>query len=90
MTQYLSCICDVGELRDSTCSIELSSTICNIMEHVCTLDGIEKSSELYFMVAHIFKKREKREMFVVMEEPHSQLLFLEKEAKLLEGHYFST
>ena len=60
------------------------------MEHVCTLDGIEKSSELYFMVAHIFKKREKREMFVVMEEPYSQLLFLEKEAKLLEGHYFST
>ena len=44
------------------------------MEHVCTLDGIEKSSELYFMVAHIFKKREKIEMFVVMEEDRKSVV----------------
>ena len=54
MTQQLSRICDVVWLKDSACSIELSSTICNVMERVCTLDGIEKSSELYFMVACIF------------------------------------
>jgi len=60
------------------------------MERVCTLDGIEKSSELYFMVACIFKKREKREMFVVIKEPHLQLQFLEEEARLLGEHYFST
>ena len=60
------------------------------MEHVCTLDGIEKDSKLYLMAACIFQKREKREMFVVMEEPYLQLQFLQEEARLLGGHYFGT
>ena len=60
------------------------------MERVCTLDGIEKGFELYFMAARIFQKREKREMFVVMEEPYLQLKFLQEEARLLGGHYFGT
>ena len=33
--------------------MEPSSTIRNVMERVCTLDGIEKGSELYLMAAHI-------------------------------------
>ena len=60
LTQQLSCIYDVVELRNSACSVEPSSTICNVMEHVCTLDGIEKGSKLYLMVARIFQN-EKRE-----------------------------
>ena len=60
------------------------------MERVCTLDDIEKGSELYLMAARIFQKREKREMFVVMEEPYLQLQFLQEEARLLGGHYFGT
>ncbi|KAL4638818.1 hypothetical protein ACB092_03G174300 [Castanea dentata] len=73
LTQQLSHICVVVELRNSAFSVEPSSTIRNVMEHVCTLDDIEKGSELYLMAARIFQKREKREMFVVMEEPHLQL-----------------
>ncbi|KAL4611278.1 hypothetical protein ACB092_08G112300 [Castanea dentata] len=34
--------------------VEPSSTIRNIMERVCTLDGIEKGFELYLMAARIF------------------------------------
>ena len=90
MTQQLSRICDVVELRNSAFSVEPSSTIRNVMDCVCTLDGIEKGSELYPMAARIFQKREKREMFVVMEEPYLQLQFLQEEARLLGGHYFGT
>ena len=90
LTQQLSCIYDVVELRNSVFSMEPSSTIRNVMERVCTLDGIEKGSELYLMAARIFQKREKREMFVVMEEPYLQLQFLQEEARLLGGHYFGT
>ena len=80
MTQHLSHICDVVELRNSAFSVE----------RVCTLDGVEKGSELYLMAACIFQKREKREIFVVMEEPYLQLKFLQEKARLLGGHYFGT
>ncbi|XP_075633430.1 L10-interacting MYB domain-containing protein-like [Castanea sativa] len=70
MTQQLSRMCDVVESRNLVISVEPGSTIRNVMERVCTLDGIEKGSELYFMAARIFQKREKREMFVVMGEPY--------------------
>ena len=56
LTQQLSRICDVVELRNSVFSMEPSSTIRNVMERVCTLDGIEKGSELYLMAARIFQK----------------------------------
>ncbi|KAK9996755.1 hypothetical protein SO802_021441 [Lithocarpus litseifolius] len=90
LTQQLSRICDVVELRNLAFSVEPSSTIHNVIERVCTLDGIEKGSELNLMVVHIFQKREKREMFVVMEEPYLQLQFLQEEARLLGRHYFGT
>ncbi|KAL4610421.1 hypothetical protein ACB092_08G048500 [Castanea dentata] len=86
----LSRICDVVELRNLVFSMEPSSTIRNVMDLVCTLDGIEKGFELYLMAARIFQKREKREMFVVMEEPYLQLQVLQEEARLLGGHYFGT
>ena len=73
LTQQLSHICDVVELRNSAFSVKPSSTIRNVMEHVCTLDDIEKGSELYLMAARIFQKQKKREMFVVMEELYLQL-----------------
>jgi hypothetical protein len=41
------------------------------------------------MAARIFQNREKRDMFVVMEKPHLQLMFLKDEATLLGGHHFS-
>ena len=50
--------------------MELGSTIHNVMECVCILDGIEKGFELYLMETHIFQKQGKREMFVMMGEPH--------------------
>ena len=90
MTQQLSHICDVVELRNSAFLVEPSSTIRNVMDRLCTLDGVEKGSELYLMAARIFQKPEKREMFVVMEEPYIQLQFLQEEEKLLGGHYFGT
>ena len=54
--QLISHICVVVELRNSACLVEPSSTIHNVMECVCTLDGIEKGSELYLMAACIFQK----------------------------------
>ena len=66
--------------------MELSSTICNVMERVYTLDGIEKGSGFYLMAAHIFLEARERDMFVVMEEPYLQLQFLQEEARLLGGH----
>ena len=73
MIQQLSRICDVVELRNSTCSVEPSSTIRNVMERVYTLDGIENGSELYLMATCIFQKRENKEMLVMIEEPYLQL-----------------
>ena len=90
LTQQLSRSCDVVKLRNATCSVELGSTIRNVMERVCILDGIEKGSKLYLMAARMFQKQEKREMFVVMREPHLQLQFLQEEAGLSGGHYFGT
>ena len=78
------------ELKSSANSEIPGSSIRDVMERVCTLDGVEKSSNLYLKAAHIFQKREKREMFVVIEEPHLQLVFLKYEVRLLEGHHFST
>uniref|UniRef100_A0A2N9HEM5 Myb/SANT-like domain-containing protein n=1 Tax=Fagus sylvatica TaxID=28930 RepID=A0A2N9HEM5_FAGSY len=90
LTHQLSRICEVVELRNSASLIEPRSNISDVMEHVCTLDGAEKGSDLYLMTARIFQKREKREMFVVMGEPHLQLKFLKDEAELLGRHYFTT
>ena len=87
LTQQLSRSCDVVELRNA---VELGSTICNVMERVCILDGIEKGSKLYLMAARMFQKQEKREMFVMMREPHLQLQFLQEETGLSGGHYFGT
>ena len=70
--------------------MEPGSTIHNVIESVCILDSIEKGIKFYLMAACIFQKREKREMFVVMEEPYIQLQFLQEEEKLLGGHYFGT
>ncbi|KAL4603071.1 hypothetical protein ACB092_10G099300 [Castanea dentata] len=43
-------------LQNSDFLVEPNSTICNVMERVCTLDDIEKGSELYLMAARIFQK----------------------------------
>jgi hypothetical protein len=89
LTHQLSRICDTVELRNSASSLESGSSIRDVMERVCTLDGVEKGSNLYLMAARIFQKREKREMFVVMKEPHLQLMFMKNEAELLGKHYFT-
>uniref|UniRef100_A0A2N9GD09 Myb/SANT-like domain-containing protein n=1 Tax=Fagus sylvatica TaxID=28930 RepID=A0A2N9GD09_FAGSY len=90
LTHQLSRICEAVELRNSASLMEPRSSIRDVMERVCTLDGAEKGSDLYLMAARIFQKREKREMFVVMGEPHLQLKFLKDEAELLGRHYFTT
>uniref|UniRef100_A0A2N9E5N8 Uncharacterized protein n=1 Tax=Fagus sylvatica TaxID=28930 RepID=A0A2N9E5N8_FAGSY len=90
LTHQLSRICEAVELRNSSSLMEPRSSIRDVMERVCTLDGAEKGSNLYLMAARIFQKREKREMFVVMGEPHLQLKFLKDEAELLGRHYFTT
>uniref|UniRef100_A0A2N9IJD7 Myb/SANT-like domain-containing protein n=1 Tax=Fagus sylvatica TaxID=28930 RepID=A0A2N9IJD7_FAGSY len=79
-----------GGVRNSANLQESGSSIHNVMERVCTLDGVEKGSDLDLMVACIFQKGEKREIFVVMGEPHLQLKFLKDEAELLGRHYFTT
>jgi hypothetical protein len=56
------------------------------LERVCTLEGVEKGSDLYRIAARIFQKRD---MFVVMEKPHLQLMFLKDGAELLGGRHFS-
>ena len=90
LTHQLSRICEAVELRNSTSLMEPRRSIRDVMECVCTLDGVEKGSDLYLMAASIFQKREKREMFVVMGEPRLQLKFLKDEAELLGRHYFPT
>ncbi|XP_059454052.1 L10-interacting MYB domain-containing protein-like isoform X2 [Corylus avellana] len=86
----LSHISNDKELKSSASSEISGSSIRDVMERVCTLDGVEKGSNLHLKAAHIFQKREKREMFVVIEEPHLQLMFLREEARLLGGQHFST
>ena len=54
LTHQLSRICDIVELMNSASSLELGSSIRDIMERVCTLDGVEKGSNLYLMAARIF------------------------------------
>jgi hypothetical protein len=85
----LSCISDAVELRRQPSSGNLGSSIRDVMEHVCTLEGVEEGSDLYRIAARIFQNREKRDMFVVMEKPHLQLMFLKDEAELLGGRHFS-
>jgi hypothetical protein len=73
-------ISDVVELKRPPSS---NSSIRNVMERVCTLEGVEEGSFLYRIATHIFHNEQKREMFVVIEKPHLQLIFLKGEAKLL-------
>jgi hypothetical protein len=90
LTHQLSRICEAVELRNSASLMEPRSSIRDVMERVCTLDGAEKGSDLYLMAARIFQKQEKREMFVVMGKLHLQLKFLKDEIELLGKHYFIT
>ena len=90
LTHQLSRICEAVELRNSASLMEPRSSIHDVMERVCTLDGAEKGSNLYLMAARIFQKQEKREMFVVIGEPHLQFKFFKDEVELLGGHYFTT
>ena len=46
LTHQLSPICEAVELRNSASLMELSSSIRDVMERVCTLDGTEKGSDL--------------------------------------------
>jgi hypothetical protein len=85
----LSRISDAVELRRQPSSGNLGSSIRDVMERVCTLKGVEEGSDLYRIAARIFQNREKRDMFVVMEKPHLQLMFLKDEAELLGGRHFS-
>ena len=78
------------ELRNSASLMESRSSIHDVMERVCTLDGAEKGSNLYLMAARIFQKQEKKKMFVVIGEPHLQFKFFKDEVELLGGHYFTT
>ncbi len=83
MIHKLGRIGDVVKLKSSTSSKNSGSSLCDMMERSCTLDGFEEGSDHRHRVAHIFHKREKKEMFVVMEKSHLQLMFLKDEATLL-------
>jgi hypothetical protein len=85
----LNRISDAVQLRRQPSSGNLGSSIHDVMERVCTLEGVEEGSDLDRLAARIFQNREKRDMFVVMEKPHLQLMFLKDEAELLGGHHFS-
>jgi len=85
----LSRISDAVELRRQPSSGNLSSSIRDVLERVCTLEGVEEGSDHYRIAACIFQNREKRDMFVVMKKPHLQLMFLKDEAELLGGRHFS-
>jgi len=89
LVHELSRISDAIELKRSPSSGNLGSSIRDVMERLCTLDGIEEGNDLHRMAACIFQNREKRDMFVVMEKPHLQLMFLKDEAALLGGRHFS-
>ncbi|XP_062174841.1 uncharacterized protein LOC133880008 isoform X3 [Alnus glutinosa] len=82
-------ISDVVELKRPPSSRNSNSNIRNVMEHVCTLEGVEEGSFLYRIATHIFHNEEKREMFVVIEKPHLQLMFLKGEAELLTRRFCS-
>jgi hypothetical protein len=77
------------ELTRSTSSRNSGNSIRDVMEYVCTLNGVEKDSDLHHMAACIFQNRKKRDIFVAMEKPHLQLMFLKDEATLLGGRHFS-
>jgi hypothetical protein len=85
----LSRISDVVELRRQPSSGNLGSSIRDVMECVCTLEGVEGGSDLYRIAARISQNRKKRDMFIVMEKLHLQLMFLKDEAELLGGRHFS-
>ena len=72
----------------TNCSMQSSSTIHDVMEmeHVCTLDCIEKSLGLYLMTTHIFQKQEKTKMFVMTYERTTFAAYvLEEGSKVVKG-----
>jgi len=89
LVHELSHISDAVKLKRSTSSGNLGSSIRDVMERMCTLDGVKEGLDLHRMAARIFQNIEKRNMFVVMEKPHLQLMFLQDEAALLGGRHFS-
>jgi hypothetical protein len=76
----LSRISDAVELMRQPSSGNLGRSIRSVMERVCTLEGVEKGSDLYRIAARIFQNKEKSDMFVLMEKPHLQVMFLKDEA----------
>lgn len=82
-------ISDAVELKRLTSSGNSGSNIRNVMERVCTLDGVEEGSNFHRMSTRIFQNRENRDMFVAMKKPHLQLMFLKDEAALLGGRHLS-
>jgi hypothetical protein len=55
----LSKISNAVELK-ATSQANSSSNICDVLKHVCTLDGVEEGSNFHRMVARIFQNKEKR------------------------------
>jgi hypothetical protein len=82
-------ISDAVELKRLTSSENSGSIIRDVMEHVCTLDGVEEGSNFHCISARIFQNRENRDMFVAMKKPHLKLMFLKDEVALLGGRHFS-
>jgi hypothetical protein len=85
----LSKISNAIELK-ATSQANSSNSILDILKRVCTLDGIEEGSDFHCMTACIFKNKEKREVFALLEKPHLQLMFLKDEAKLIDNRHFFT
>jgi hypothetical protein len=81
----------VHELDRISTAVELksSTSVRDVMDRVCTLDGVEEGSNFYRMATRTFQNREKRDMFVAMRKPHLQLMVLKNEATLLGGHHLS-
>ncbi|CAL9029669.1 unnamed protein product [Prunus brigantina] len=59
--------------------VSQGTSIAEVMKDVATLPGAERGSKLWWFATKLFCAQEKREMFVVMEDPDLKLQFLNHE-----------
>ncbi|CAL2276767.1 unnamed protein product [Prunus armeniaca] len=87
LSQQIERLVEVVESRSTGTSmantVSQGTSIAEMMKDVATLPGAKRGSKLWWFATKLFCAQEKRDMFVVMEDPNLKLQFLNHE--LVEG-----
>ncbi|CAL8174320.1 unnamed protein product [Prunus armeniaca] len=87
LSQQIEHLVEVVESRSTGTSmantVSQGTSIAEVIKDVATLPGAKRGSKLWWFVTKLFCTQEKRDMFVVIEDPNLKLQFLNHE--LVEG-----